>query len=87
MLFSSLIFIFTFLPIVLILYFTLFRKSILARNILLLLASLFFYAWGEPGFVLIMLLSIVGNYLFGIVIAKKNNGGEVKMHSHIKHNI
>lgn len=78
MLFSSLIFIFTFLPIVLILYFTLFRKNILARNILLLLASLFFYAWGEPGFVLIMLLSIVGNYLFGIIIAKKSNGGGSK---------
>ena len=86
MLFSSLIFIFIFLPIVLILYFTLFRKSILARNVLLLLASLFFYAWGEPGFVLIMLLSIVGNYLFGIIVAKKNNGG-VEMHSYIKHNI
>ena len=74
MLFSSLIFIFTFLPIVLILYFTLFRKSILARNVLLLIASLFFYAWGEPGFVLIMLISIVGNYLFGIIIAKKTIG-------------
>lgn len=61
MLFSSLIFLFVFLPIVLGLYFIVCRKSMLAKNILLLIASLFFYAWGEPKFVLIMLLSIAMN--------------------------
>ena len=40
----------------------------LARNTVLLLASLFFYSWGEPRFVFVMLLSIVANYGFGVVI-------------------
>lgn len=38
------------------------------RNIWLLLGSLFFYAWGEPKYIFIMVASIVGNYLFGILI-------------------
>ena len=39
-----------------------------ARNVWLLLGSLFFYAWGEPKYILIMIASIVGNYLFGMLI-------------------
>ncbi len=39
-------------------------------NVWLLLASLFFYAWGEPAFVLLMILSIILNWLVGILIAK-----------------
>lgn len=39
-------------------------------NVWLLLASLFFYAWGEPVFVLLMILSIILNWLVGILIAK-----------------
>lgn len=39
-----------------------------ARNVLLLIFSLGFYAWGEPKFVLVMLLSIIGNYIFGLLI-------------------
>ena len=66
MLFSSLIFLFVFLPIVLIVNFIL-KGS--ARNYFLLAASLIFYAWGEPRFVLVMIASIIVNYLFGVLIA------------------
>ncbi|EDS71940.1 hypothetical protein ANASTE_01644 [Anaerofustis stercorihominis DSM 17244] len=59
MLFSSNIFIFIFLPIVLFVYYFLLGKSRNLQNIFLFIASLFFYAWGEPKFVLIMLLSII----------------------------
>lgn len=40
------------------------------QNVFLLLASLGFYAWGEPWFVLIMLASIVGNWIFGMLVDK-----------------
>ena len=65
MVFSSLIFLWMFLPVVLGLYF-LTKESY--RNVLLLVASLFFYAWGEPVYVLIMLLSILINYVWGLKI-------------------
>ena len=55
MLFSSIPFLYYFLPAVLILYFLVPRKM---RNGVLLLGSLLFYAWGEPWFVLVMMLSI-----------------------------
>ncbi|MDL2237176.1 MBOAT family protein [Christensenellaceae bacterium OttesenSCG-928-K19] len=71
MLFSSLIFLFAFLPAVLFLYFVVFRKR-KARNILLLLASLFFYAWGEPKFVFVMVLSIFVNYGLGLLVHRAN---------------
>ncbi|SFG06908.1 MBOAT family O-acyltransferase [Sporolactobacillus nakayamae] len=67
MLFSSIIFIFYFLPAVLVLYFvSSFSKTL--QNIVLLFASLFFYAWGEPRFVIVMIASILFNYLFGVFI-------------------
>ncbi|MBQ7521852.1 MAG: MBOAT family protein [Clostridia bacterium] len=71
MLFSSTTFIYSFLPVVLFSYFILFRKSRFLQNIFLLLASLFFYAWGEPKFVFIMIFSIVVNWLFGLIISKR----------------
>lgn len=64
MLFSSTIFLFVFLPAVLIGYFLILRGT-KARNVFLLAASLLFYAWGEPVFVLLMLLSIAANYALG----------------------
>lgn len=67
MVFTSAIFIFVFLPMVIASYF-LIRKDL--RNILLLIVSLLFYAWGEPKFLLLMLLSIVINYYFGLWIHK-----------------
>lgn len=65
MVFSTILFLCVFLPVVIIGYHIVPAK---ARNIFLLLASLFFYAWGEPGFIWIMLLSILCNYGFGMVI-------------------
>ncbi len=65
MLFSSSVFLFFFLPAVIILYYGFFRGIRRAQNTCLLLASLSFYAWGEPWFVLVMVLSITANYAFG----------------------
>lgn len=67
MLFSSTIFIYFFLPAVLILYYTVLRRSRTAQNVFLFIASIFFYAWGEPKFVLVMLLSIFVNWLFALL--------------------
>lgn len=71
MLFSSTAFIYLFLPIVLFFYYIVLRKSRLWQNIFLLCASLYFYAWGEPKYVLVMILSILANWLFGLIIDKK----------------
>ncbi len=65
MVFSSKIFLFFFLPAVLTGYFLL-RKHRRASNLFLTLASLIFYAWGEPKFVFVMMASIVVNWLFGL---------------------
>jgi alginate O-acetyltransferase complex protein AlgI len=70
MVFSSTIFIFAFLPFVLGGYYLL-KESY--RNIFLLLVSLVFYAWGEPKFIWIMIISIAINYLFGILINVSKN--------------
>ena len=74
MLFSSLTFLFGFLPILLILYFILKKRKY--KNIVLLIFSLIFYAWGEPKYIFLMLLTILIVYIFGILIDKfdkKNN--------------
>lgn len=63
MIFSSIFFLFVFLPITLILYYIVPRKL---KNLMLLLCSLIFYAWGEPVYVFLMLFSIVFNYLSGL---------------------
>lgn len=69
MLFSSSIFIFAFLPFVIFVNFIL-LKNIKAKNIFLVIVSLLFYAWGEPKFVFIMILSIILNWIYGILIDK-----------------
>lgn len=68
MLFSSNIFIFIFLPMVLFVYYALLKNSRPAQNVFLLMSSLFFYAWGEPRFVLIMMLSIAVNWFAGLLV-------------------
>ena len=73
MVFSSLIFSFFFLPLVIILYFLAKDKY---RNYILLSASLFFYAYGEPRFVFVMGASIVLNYLLALTIATKRDQGK-----------
>ena len=67
MLFSSIPFLFYYLPVVLLAYFLLPRGL---RNGFLLLASLFFYAWGEPRYVLLMAATITVFYALGIAIEK-----------------
>ncbi|MBC2366089.1 MBOAT family O-acyltransferase [Listeria booriae] len=73
MLFSTTTFLFVFLPCVLAIYLITPRKL---KNIVLLLASLFFYAWGEPKFLYVMLLSIALNYVFGILADKAKREGK-----------
>ena len=60
MVFSSILFIFFFLPIFLILYFIAPKKL---KNTILLIFSLIFYAWGEPIYIILMLLSTLINYV------------------------
>lgn len=70
MVFSSLVFLFVFLPIILFGYYVIKEDY---RNYFLLLASLFFYAFGEPTYILLMLVSIFFNYFFGILVSKDFN--------------
>lgn len=65
MVFSSLTFLFAYLPIVLLVYYI---SPIRYRNLVLFIVSLFFYGWGEPIYVVLMIFSILMNYGFGIVI-------------------
>lgn len=65
MVFSSLLFLFGFLPVVLLVYFLLKQEL---RNGFLLLASLFFYIWGEPRLFLLMLLVVFVTYVFGLAL-------------------
>ena len=67
MLFSSLTFIFVFLPIIFVLYNVVPNKC---RNVLLLIFSLIFYAWGEPKYIYLMLFVIIINWLIGLLIGK-----------------
>ena len=67
MLFSSISFLYFFLPAVLILY-AIVPKVL--KNTVLLLSGLVFYAWGEPRYVVIMVISIMVGYIFGLLIEK-----------------
>ncbi len=67
MLFSSIPFLFAFLPIVLIVYFAVPK---LLKNAVILFSSLFFYWWGEPKYALLMVVSIILGYVFGLLIEK-----------------
>ena len=73
MLFSSTTFIYLFLPLVLFFNFIVFKWSRLLQNINLLFASLFFYAWGEPKYVFLMIASIIVNWFMGVMISTKRN--------------
>lgn len=65
MVFSSIVFLCFFLPAMILVYYVL---PGMLKNVWLLIGSLFFYAWGEPQYIFIMVASIVGNYIFGMVI-------------------
>jgi alginate O-acetyltransferase complex protein AlgI len=66
---------FAFLPVVLLIYYILPKKF---RNFFLLIADLFFYGWGEPILVLLMVFSIVINYIAGLLIGKTDNNKRKK---------
>ncbi|HBI74377.1 MAG TPA: transcriptional regulator, partial [Lachnospiraceae bacterium] len=67
MLFSSITFLYYFLPLVLLFYFIVPEKL---KNSVLLFSSLIFYGWGEPKYIVWMVLSIVIHYILGILIEK-----------------
>ena len=73
MIFSSIFFLYVFLPITLVLYFLMPRPG---KNVVLLIVSLIFYAWGEPIYVFLMLFSIIFNYLTGMEIDVYRSEGE-----------
>ncbi len=67
MVFSSVTFLFYFLPIVLIIYYIVPNKC---KNVVLLISSLLFYFYGEPKYVWLMIISIITTYIFGILMDK-----------------
>ena len=78
MIFSSVFFVFLFLPIVLLAYFIVPGKL---KNVVILISSLIFYAWGEPVYIVLMIFSIVYNYIAGIEIdyhREEGRDGRVK---------
>ena len=77
MVFSAPEFLFLFMPIVCILYYAV-RKP-LVQNGLLIVASLFFYAWGEPRYVLLMVASIIINYLFTRILTRRTTKAVVAL--------
>ena len=76
MLFSSPIFLFVFLPAVLLVYYGPLRGSRGGQNLFLLLASLFFYGWGEPVLAAVLAGSILGNYALGLWAERRRRGSE-----------
>lgn len=80
MVFSSLFFLFRYLPVVLALYFIIPVKY---RNGFLFLASLFFYAWGEPIYVVLMLFSTVVDYTHGKLVHKYKQQFNMKKAKHV----
>ncbi|MCR5744026.1 MAG: MBOAT family protein [Lachnospiraceae bacterium] len=72
MVFSSITFLFYYLPAVMILYLAVPWRM---KNIILLFASLIFYAWGEPVYVLLMVFSCVVNYVWAILLERGKNQG------------
>ena len=74
MVFSSLTFLFLFLPITLLVYYIVPDRF---KNAVALLASIFFYAWGEPVYVVLMVLSILFNYFSGLDIENNIDSKEL----------
>ncbi|MFI3237309.1 MAG: MBOAT family O-acyltransferase [Lachnospiraceae bacterium] len=76
MIFSSTVFLLYFLPCVILLYYV-FKFHRPTQNIILLLFSLIFYAWGEPRYIFLMLLSILMNYCFGLLVDFYKNNSKI----------
>ena len=77
MVFSSLVFLWIFLPVVFVL--CLIIPGIRGKNLLLLFASLFFYAWGEPVYLFLLLFSILLNWCFGLLMERKEEQKKLYM--------
>lgn len=73
MLFSSLEFLLLFLPIVIVIYYCIPSRYRHVRNLWLFIVSLFFYAWGEPIYVFLMLLEVIINYILALYLEKSKN--------------
>lgn len=73
MVFSSLEFLYLFLPATLILYFL---SPLRWRNFILLIVSLAFYGWGEPIYVFLMIFTVAADYLFGLAVEKRKKRGK-----------
>ncbi len=78
MVFSSASFLFYFLPLVLLLYFV-GARTLQLRNMVLLLASIVFYAWGEGAYTIVMVISILANYFFGLWVYKAHEHSNAKL--------
>ena len=83
MVFSSAVFLFVFFPVTLILYFMPGfsgdeKKEISRKNLILCIASLIFYAWGEPVYMVLMCLSIFFNYHLGLDMENHRNSRKMK---------
>ena len=76
MLFNSMVFLWVFLPVLLVVYFLAKKFCPVARNYILLIFSLLFYAWGEPKYIILMLVSIIMNYVFGRLIDRVPKNGK-----------
>ena len=73
MVFSSGVFLFIFMPVVIILHTII--KNITVRNIILIVASLVFYSFGEPVYILLLLMSVALNFFFGRILGRKKSRG------------
>lgn len=76
MFFSSITFLFAFLPVILLAYYV---TPKIIKNLILLIFSLFFYAWGEPKYIIIMIVSIIIGYIMGILIEKAKINNKTKL--------
>lgn len=81
MIFDSASFLFTFLPLVILIYYAVPQKM---KNGILLIASLIFYAWGEPIYIIVMIGCILFNYLFGLIIDRIGQMASVGKKSKLK---
>jgi len=75
MVFSSLVFMFIYLPVVLVVYYLV---SVKWRNLWLFIVNLVFYGWGEPVYILLMILSILINYISGIIVGANRDTNKKK---------
>ncbi len=77
MVFSSLYFIYLFLAVVFFAYFT--RKNVAQKNIVLIISSLVFYAWGEPVWIIMLIFSALSNWYFALKIGENIGKSKAKL--------